>query len=173
MIRPIEEFTETDRAAVDALPGELTTAYRAQVLRLWEKIRNCFDFEGKQDYYDRLEAAKNRIEAIQAEIDALNAEIREKLYPFDRISLKDKKTVDRIVERYLLLSEYDRTKIDRFEDVIKTKTKIDNLLRGLIIGAALSVVAIVTAVFLVRRIRKRRRRKERELEELAAEYDDE
>ena len=173
VIRPIEEFTETDRAAVDALPGELTTAYRAQVLRLWEKIRNCFDFEGKQDYYDRLEAAKNRIEAIQAEIDALNAEIREKLYPFDRISLKDKKTVDRIVERYLLLSEYDRTKIDRFEDVIKTKTKIDNLLRGLIIGAALSVVAIVTAVFLVRRIRKRRRRKERELEELAAEYDDE
>ena len=71
------------------------------------------------------------------------------------------------------LDEYDRAQIDRYEDVIKTKTKLDNLLRGLIIGAACLVVAVVVAVFLVRNIYRRRHQRERELEELAAEYRDE
>lgn len=173
VIRPMEEFTDTDRAATDALPGKLTTAYRVQVLKLWEKIRNCFDFEGKSLYEQKLKAAKEQIEAIQAEIDRINADIREKLYPFDGVSLKDKKTVDEIVARYRALDEYDRAQIDRYEDVIKTKTKLDNLLRGLIIGAACLVVAVVVAVFLVRNIHRRRHQRERELEELAAEYRDE
>lgn len=173
VIRPMEEFTDTDRAATDALPGKLTTAYRVQVLKLWEKIRNCFDFEGKSLYEQKLKAAKEQIEAIQAEIDRINADIREKLYPFDGVSLKDKKTVDEIVARYRALDEYDRAQIDRYEDVIKTKTKLDNLLRGLMIGAACLVVAVVVAVFLVRNIHRRRHQRERELEELAAEYRDE
>ena len=75
--------------------------------------------------------------------------------------------------RYRALDEYDRAQIDRYEDVIKTKTKLDNLLRGLIIGAACLVVAVVVAVFLVRNIHRRRHQRERELEELAAEYRDE
>lgn len=173
VIRPMEEFTDTDRAATDALPRKLTTAYRVQVLKLWEKIRNCFDFEGKSLYEQKLKAAKEQIEAIQAEIDRINADIREKLYPFDGVSLKDKKTVDEIVARYRALDEYDRAQIDRYEDVIKTKTKLDNLLRGLMIGAACLVVAVVVAVFLVRNIYRRRHQRERELEELAAEYRDE
>lgn len=75
--------------------------------------------------------------------------------------------------RYRALDEYDRAQIDRYEDVIKTKTKLDNLLRGLMIGAACLVVAAVVAVFLVRNIYRRRHQRERELEELAAEYRDE
>ena len=78
-----------------------------------------------------------------------------------------------IVARYNALSEYDRTQIERWEDVVKTKTKLDNILRGIVIGVALSVIAAVVAVFLVRRIRRRRHRKEREMEELAARYRDE
>ena len=81
--------------------------------------------------------------------------------------------MDSIVARYRALSEYDRAQIERWEDVIKTQTKLDNLLRGIIIGVVLCVVAAVTAVLLVRRIRRRRHRKERELEVLAAEYRDE
>ena len=121
----------------------------------------------------RLTAARQEIAAIQAEIDSINADVREKLYPFEGISLKDKKTVDSIVARYRALSEYDRAQIERWEDVIKTQTKLDNLLRGIVIGGVLCVAAAVTAVLLVRRIRRRRHRKERELEELAAEYRDE
>ena len=75
--------------------------------------------------------------------------------------------------RYSALSEYDRTKIERWEDVVKTKTKLDTLERGIVIGAVLCVIAAAVTVWLARRIRMRRHRKERELEELAALYRDE
>lgn len=110
---------------------------------------------------------------MQDEIDALNAEITEKLYPFENISLKDKKTVDSIVLRYEALSEYDRSKIIRWEDVIKTKTQIDNILRGIIIAVVLCIFTVFIAFFLVRRIHKKRRKRELEMEQLAALYEGE
>ena len=51
-------------------------------------------------YLAKLSAAKREIAAIQTEIDSINAEVREKLYPFDGITLKDRKTVNGIVARY-------------------------------------------------------------------------
>ena len=143
------------------------------VTTLLDKLRQSEDFEGKERYLDRLTEARREIAAIQAEIDSLNGDIREKLYPFDSIGLKDKKTVDGVVARYSALSEYDRTKIERWEDVVKTKTKLDTLERGIVIGAVLCVIAAAVTVWLARRIRMRRHRKERELEELAALYRDE
>ena len=89
------------------------------------------------------------------------------------MTLKDRKTVNSIVGRYNALSEYDRAKIERWEDVVKTKTQLDNILRGIVIGVILSVTAAVAAVFLVRRIRKKRRSKEKAMEELAAQYENE
>ncbi|HBF14205.1 MAG TPA: hypothetical protein DDW30_00690 [Clostridiales bacterium] len=170
---PLLSFTRSDRAAVDALPERLTTEQYVTVTTLLDKLRQCEEFDGMDRYLAKLTAAKREIAAIRAEIDSINAEVREKLYPFDRITLKDRKTVDGIVARYNALSEYDRTQIERWEDVIKTKTKLDNMLRGIVIGVVLSVIAAVVAAFLVRRIRRRRHRKERELEELAAQYRDE
>ena len=171
--RPLLSFTLSDRAAADALPERLTTEQYVTVTTLLDKLRQCEEFDGMERYLAKLSAAKREIAAIQAEIDSINAEVREKLYPFDGITLKDRKTVNGIVARYNALSEYDRTQIERWEDVVKTKTKLDNILRGIVIGVALSVIAAVVAVFLVRRIRRRRHRKEREMEELAARYRDE
>lgn len=171
--RPLLSFTLSDRAAADALPERLTTEQYVTVTTLLDKLRQCEEFDGMERYLAKLSAAKREIAAIQAEIDSINAEVREKLYPFDGITLKDRKTVNGIVARYNALSEYDRTQIERWEDVVRTKTKLDNLLRGIVIGVALSVIAAVVAVFLVRRIRRRRHRKEREMEELAARYRDE
>ena len=171
--RPLLSFTLSDRAAADELPERLTTEQYVTVTTLLDKLRQCEEFDGMERYLAKLSAAKREIAAIQAEIDSINAEVREKLYPFDGITLKDRKTVNGIVARYNALSEYDRTQIERWEDVVKTKTKLDNILRGIVIGVALSVIAAVVAVFLVRRIRRRRHRKEREMEELAARYRDE
>ena len=171
--RPLLSFTLSDRAAADALPERLTTEQYVTVTTLLDKLRQCEEFDGMERYLAKLSAAKREIAAIQAEIDSINAEVREKLYPFDGITLKDRKTVNGIVARYNALSEYDRMQIERWEDVVKTKTKLDNILRGIVIGVALSVIAAVVAVFLVRRIRRRRHRKEREMEELAARYRDE
>ena len=134
------------------------------------KLERSEDFDGKDLYLEKLTRAKAEIAAVQAEIDALNSEIKEKLYPFEKTSLADKKTVDDIVERYNALADYDKLKIERWEDVIKTKTRIDNLLRALVIA----VVLIATlAVFVVLHVRKRRLKKRREMDELRAEYENE
>ena len=173
VIRPIEEFTEADRAATDSLPKVLTTEYRAKVLRLYSRIQNCFDFVGKETYAEKLRAAKETIDRLQREIDALNAEIKEKLYPFESISLSDKGTVDDIYARALALSEYDRTKIERFSDVVRAKTQVDNTLRAVIIGISLTALCAALTVSLVLGIRARRRRRAREMDELAALYENE
>lgn len=170
---PLLSFSLSDRAAVDALPERLTTEQYVTVTTLLDKLQQSEDFDGKEQYLQKLIAAKQEIAAIQAEIDRLNRDIKEKLYPFDRIGLGDKKTVDGVVARYLSLSAYDRTKIERWEDVVKTKTKLDNLERGIVIGVVLSVIAAGTTVFLLYRIRRRKHQKEREMEELAAAYRDE
>ena len=137
------------------------------------KLERSEDFDGKDLYLEKLTRAKAEIAAGQAEIDALNAEIKEKLYPFEKTSLADKKTVDDIVERYNALADYDKLKIERWEDVIKTKTRIDNLLRALVIAAAAVVLIAALAVFVALHVRKRRLKKRREMDELRAEYENE
>lgn len=170
---PLLYFSESDRAEADALPDRLTTESYVIVIKLLDKLDQSEDFDGKETYTAKLTDAKRKIAAIQGEIDALNAEIREKLYPFDGITLSDKQTVDGIVERYEALSEYDRTFIEHYEDVVKTRTKTDNLLRALIIsGALLAVIGTLTVAVCVR-IHRRKRKKQREMDELAAQYDNE
>ena len=168
----ILSFTAADRAAVDELPQPLTTEQYVTVTTLLDKLECCEAFDGREDYITRLTSAKAEIAAIQAEIDSINEDIRDQLYPFDELSLGDKGKIDAIVDRYNALSEYDRAKIARWEDVVKSKTKVDNLLRALIIGAVCAVVLAVTAVLLVRRLHKRRHRRQTEMEQLAAMYND-
>lgn len=166
-------FSDSDRAAVDALPDVLTSEQYVTVTALLDKLRQCEDFDGREAYLERLNEARSQIAAVQAEIDAINDEIREKLYPFEDVTLLDKPVVDALVARYDALSAYDKTKIERWEDVVKTQTKLDNLLRAIWIGAALCVAAASLALLLVRRVRRRRRRKAEEMEALAALYADE
>ncbi len=166
-------FSASDRKAADNLPAKPSTEQYVLVTSLLDKLKNSEDFEGKEKYLEKLTAAKAAIAAVQAEIDSINSDIKKKLYPFDKMKISDKKTVDGIVKRYNALTEYDRRKIERWEDVIKTKTKIDNLLRGIVIAVVLCVIAAVTAVLLIRRIKLKRRKKEAEMEELAALYKDE
>ena len=89
------------------------------------------------------------------------------------MTLSDLETAEEIYQRYEKLSDYDKTKVLNFEDVIKTKTHLENILRGIIIGAALTVIAAATAFFVIKDIKKRKHRKEREMEELAELYKDE
>ena len=166
-------FSESDRQKYSSLPEEMTTEYYVTVTYLLDKIEKCEDFESRNEYIKDLSYKKEAIKEIQEEIDSLNALIKEKLYPFDKITLKDSDTVNNVVKRYENLSEYDRRKIERYEDVIKTKTKLDNIKRGIIIGIVLFFVALTVFIFLVRRIRKKKRKKITEMEELASLYKDE
>ncbi len=161
VITPIEEFTAADRAAADGLPENLTTANRAEVLRLWSKIRNCFDFEGKERYFVKLDKAKNEIEAIQREIEDIKTEIKTKLYPFEKISLSDRRAVHDLYERFAALSEYDRAQLEQsdIEGLLKCKTQVDNLYLAVWISAACAVAAAGGAIFVVLHVRKRKKLK--------------
>lgn len=167
---PVLYFAPSDRETVDSLPARLTTEQYYTVIALLEKLKQSDDFEGKESYLKKLTAAKAEIEKIQKEIDSLNADILKKLYPFDKISLKDKKAVDDIVKRYNALSDYDKTKIENREDIIKTKTKIYNRLRAYIIAAVSVAVILSLGTLVIIRIRRRKNKKIREMEELAAMY---
>ena len=166
-------FSEADMQKVDSLPESVTTEHYVTVTELLDKLENSADFEGKEAYLQKLRTCKTRIAEIEAEIDDLNAEILDKLYPFENISIRDKNTVDSIIERYTALSEYDRAKVSHWEDVIKAKTQVDTQLRGLVIFIVLVVVAAALAFFLILSVRKKKRLKERLMEELAAQFEGE
>lgn len=158
---PMLEFTDADKAATDSLPAELTTEYRAEVLRLWNKIRNSFDFEGKDGYFIRLEKAKNQIERILDEVESLKKDLKEELYPFDSVGLADREKVYGLYDRYLALSEYDRQLLEPSdaEGLLKCKTQVDNLYFAVLISVILGVIAAALLLIVVMRIKKRRRKK--------------
>ena len=157
----MEVFTDVDMARVDALPEVLTTEYKVEVLTLWAKIRNCFDFEGKQTYYIKIEKAKNAIDELQAEIDLLKADIKEHLYPFDSISLADKEIINPLYNRYMALSPYDQAQFEAsdVEGLLKCKTQVENLQTALIISGVCVAVAAVATIFVIINVKKRKKEK--------------
>ena len=161
VIVPIEIFTDLDMTATDTLPTTLTTEYRAEVLRLWNKINNCFDFDDKQTYYIKLEKAKNAIEEIQNEIDDIKAEIKDKLYPFDKISLSDREIIHVLYERYMALSDYDKTQLESsdVEGLLKSKTQVDNLYLAVWISGISILIAGIATVIIIVNVKKRKREK--------------
>lgn len=166
-------FSKADIEKINALPSEPTTKQYIETVRLLERLKKAEGFDEKEKYIAFLEDYKSKISAIQAEIDSLNGDIIDKLYPFEKMSLKDKKTVDEITKRYELLGEYDKQKVKHWDDVIKTKTKIDNELRAVMIFAFLAVVLLFLCVVLTVRIRKRKNGKRLAMQELAEMYGDE
>ncbi|MDR3344814.1 MAG: DUF4430 domain-containing protein, partial [Oscillospiraceae bacterium] len=163
-------FTDADKQAAADLPSPLTTEQYVAVVTLLEKLELTADFAGRDELQAQLNAAKTEIEALQAEIDSLNAEILDKLYPFDRLTLRDKAVADGIAARYAKLSDYDKAKVAHWEDVLKAQTKLNTLLRGLVLGGVLLIAVAAAAVVLVLRIRRRKRAKGSAMEELAAQY---
>lgn len=155
---PMYEFTSTDISRTDALPRKLTMANRAEVLKLFAKIKNSFDFPEKSKYYAKLEKAKNEIDGLDEEIASIKRLIKEKLYPFDKITLKDKKTIYDLYNRYTALSEYDRTLFEKsdVEGLIKCKTQVDNLQTAVIISVAAGVTVIALIAFIIVNVRKRK-----------------
>ena len=92
----------------------------------------------------------------------VNNEILDKLYPFANLSIKDKKNVDEIVARYENLSKDDRKKILSYEDVEKSKTQIDNLIRARMIAIVIGVVVVIVVGSVIWRMRKRKKAKLRQ-----------
>lgn len=160
-VQAMFEFTDVDRQSVDNLPTVVTLQYKAEVVRLWAKINNCFDFDGKQVYVAKLDLYKNRIDELESEIASLAADIKEKLYPFDNITLADKDVVYALYARYEALSEYDKTRLEStdVEGLVRAKTQVDNLTVAALVSAAAVVIIAALTVFVVFHVRARRKKR--------------
>lgn len=155
-------FTAEDIEKVNSLPKEVTTKHYVEVVKLVEKLEKAENLSDYQSELTELQKKKTEIEQIKKEIESLNNEILDKLYPFTNLSIKDKKNVDEIVTRYEKLSKDDRKKILSYEDVEKSKTQIDNLIRARIIAVIINVVVIVVVGSVIWRMRKRKQAKLRQ-----------
>ena len=152
-------FTPEDMEKVNRLPKKITTTSYVEVVKLLEKLEKA---ENRGDHLNilvELQQKRADIERIKEEIESLNNEILNKLYPFTDLSIKDKKNVEEIVARYEKLSEEDRKKILKYEDVEKSKTQIDNLIRAQVIAVVIGVVVIMVSISMIWRMRKRKQEK--------------
>lgn len=134
----------------------MTTEHYVEVVKLLEKLEAAENRNEYEHLLDDLHDKKAAIEKIKAEIEALNKDILDKLYPFHQLSIKDKDHVEDIVARYEQLSTYDKQKILSYEDVEKSKTQIDNLIRARMISIAIGIILVVATMVFIWRRRKRK-----------------
>ena len=152
---------------------ETSTENYAAVVMMLAKLKQSADFEDKDACIAQLEEKRQEILDLEAEIKDINNEIKDKLYPFESITISDFATVNKIVSRYEALPEYDRQQIELWEDVVRAKTQVDNLIRAVVIGVVLLVIAIAVVVYLKKRAAARIGKKKHDMEELAEQYKDE
>ena len=149
-------FTGEDIEKVNRLPDKVTTQNYVEVVKLLEKLEKA---ENRSDYptvLTDLQEKKADIEQIKKEIESLNNDILEKLYPFSDLSLKDKENVYDIVARFEKLSKEDQKKILSYEDVEKSETQINNLVRARIITVGIIIVIAIVVCSIIWRMRKRK-----------------
>ena len=161
-----EDFTESDRECADGLPERVTLAQRTTIQRLFYKVQNCPDFEGKEAYKALLEEKMGQIEEREREVDALNAGIAEKLYPLDSLTLGDLKTVEELMARYEALCAEERAFVKNSGDLERAVTRLTGLRRSVFIGIGAGVLLLGILAFWG--IRRRLTGKKREMEQLSA-----
>lgn len=163
-----EDFTEADRECADGLPERVTLAQRTTIQRLFYKVQNCPDFEGKEAYKALLEEKMEQIEERKREVDALNAGIAEKLYPLDSLTLGDLKTVEELMARYEALCAEERAFVKNSGDLERAVTRLTGLRRSVFIGIGAGAGVLLLGILAFWGIRRRLTGKKREMEQLSA-----
>ncbi len=163
-----EDFTELDRECADGLPERVTLAQRTTIQRLFYKVQNCPDFEGKEAYKALLEEKMGQIEEREREVDALNAGIAEKLYPLDSLTLGDLKTVEELMARYEALCAEERAFVKNSGDLERAVTRLTGLRRSVFIGIGAGAGVLLLGIWAFWGIRRRLTGKKREMEQLSA-----
>lgn len=163
------DFNEEDRKLILEHKEEKTVKYKNDVIRLIDLLEGYREYgtdvlsnQEIDEYLSALYEMKANYEAAESSIESINLEILEKLYPFEELNIGDKKSVDSLVERVNILSEYDRGYITYYEDLLRGKTQLDNELRGYIIAVIVAVVVVLLVIAVILNIKKRRNRKKAE-----------
>lgn len=163
-------FTEEDVKKVDSLPDPITSESYVEVVTLLDKYRKSENKEDYKQYKEKLEEKIKEIDQIKETIKSVNEEVTKKLYPLDKISLKDKEKVKEIQRKIESLSAYDQTKILQYEDILQANVRIKNQLNAIIAAAAAVVLLVILVVIVAIRMGRRKRLKN---EKYIRENDDE
>lgn len=163
-------FTEEDVKKVDSLPDPITSEFYVEVVTLLDKYRKSENKEDYEQYKEKLEEKIKEINQIKETIKSVNEEVTKKLYPLDKISLKDKEKVEEIQRKIESLSAYDQTKILQYEDILQANVRIKNQLNAIIAAAAAVVLVVILVVIVAIRMGRRKRLKN---EKYIRENDDE
>lgn len=163
-------FTEEDVKKVDSLPDPITSESYVEVVTLLDKYRKSENKEDYKQYKEKLEEKIKEIDQIKETIKLVNEEVTKKLYPLDKISLKDKEKVKEIQRKIESLSAYDQTKILQYEDILQANVRIKNQLNAIIVAAAAVVLVVILVVIVAIRMGRRKRLKN---EKYIRENDDE
>lgn len=144
-------FTESDIEISERVTSEMKTENLADVLRLLYILDFCPEFEGKSEHTERLTATKAEILRIRAEVEDINLAIK---------NLSDKagkKAIDEIIRRYKALSDYDKTKIENYDDVLRAYARIKTSERTTVIAVAAVFAALIISAMLVANVKKRKK----------------
>lgn len=153
------DFNKNDYDQFLSLPEELTLKDYSTVVYLYDKLNNAKNKNDYKNIVDTLEDKRAELEAVQKQIESTNEKILNTLYPFDSVSLKDKNAVEAIYNEIKNLSDYDKALVLGYEDVLKARTKIENLQRTLIIEIIAFIVLAVMITTIIVRVKKRRSKK--------------
>ena len=88
---------------------------------------------------------------IKAEVEDINLVIK---------NLSDKagkKAIDEIIRRYKALSDYDKTKIENYDDVLRAYAEIKTSERTTVIAVAAVFAALIISAMLVANVKKRKK----------------
>ena len=92
-----------------------------------------------------------RVSDVDKEIDKLNDEILNKFYPIEKVSIKDKREIKSIKSRFNNLSEYDKSKVIRYEDVVRAEALINKKITRIVVVSGILILFIGTFYILDRR----------------------
>lgn len=149
--KKLPTFTGDDRITAERVTSVIKTESFSDVLRLLYILDFCPDFEDKAEQTERLTAAKAEIMRIKAETDDINLAIK---------NLSDnagRKEVDDIIRRYNVLSDYDKARIENYDDVLRTYAKIKTSERTTVIAVSAVFAVFIISAVLVSRAKKRKR----------------
>jgi hypothetical protein len=148
------KLTNEDIKSIDALPENLTTENYGEICTLLYKAENS----NNSKYTKILLKKKEEIENIITTIDKINSQIAD-LTAVEDITLWESDKVDNVISLYDTLSEYDKTKVNGYDDVTAISAKIKEQARNMIVFAVLIIILAVIVVFVLIRIKQRKRKK--------------
>lgn len=155
-----QSITEQDVEKIHSIPTSLTTEHYIDVVSLIDQFEQADNKGNYEKELALLHEYKEDMEKIETEIQSINDTVLDQLYPFTKLTSKDRDNVDAILKRFHALSPYDQEKVLNYEDLKKSKTQIDNSVRAKRISWALGIVAAGLVIVMIVRIQKRRRQRD-------------